>query len=138
MEYRRDYVEAQIEQMGLLLRKLLERLLKIKPAEPDSAAVNSIVTTQLTLQEGVDVTLEALTLLDNDQLIGVLKDKYGYTTDHLKLLADLFYELPGFPTQEQLYKEKALFLYQYFLAKNINSVDLQVYNRIDVLKATGY
>jgi hypothetical protein len=134
MEYRRDYVEEQIAQMGLLLRKLLEKLLKAKPAGADSAAVNDIITTELTLQEGVDITLEVLTNLDNDQLIGVLKDKYGYTTEHLKLLADLFYELPGSPAQEPSYRNKALFLYQYYLSKNINVLDLQVYNRIDVLK----
>lgn len=134
MEYRRDYVEEQIAQMGLLLRKLLEKLLKAKPAGADTAAINDIITTELTLQEGVEITLEVLTNLDNDQLIGVLKDKYGYTTEHLKLLADLFYELPGSAAQEPSYRNKALFLYQYYLSKNINVLDLQVYNRIEVLK----
>jgi hypothetical protein len=135
MEYRRDYVEEQIAQIGLLLRKLLEKLLKAKPAGADTAAINDIITTELTLQEGVDITLEVLTNLDNDQLIGVLKDKYGYTTEHFKLLADLFYDLPGSAAQVPSYRNKALFLYQYYLSKNINVLDLQVYNRIDVLTA---
>jgi len=133
MEYRRDYVEAQIQQIGLLLTRLLQRLLKIKSADTE-AGLDAIITTQLTLQEGVNVTLQTLSSMETGELISALKEKYNYTTEHFKLLADLFYELPGPVEQERAYKQKALALYQYYSAKNINSADLQVFNRINLLK----
>lgn len=129
MEQRKDYIESQTDIIARMLKKILEKLLKLK--------ADDINETQNFLQESICTEGPAFTIEDllqiNDQLlIATLTNKYGYNAENTKLLADILYEMKGDEVKIN-YRKKALILYRYYLAESSN-INYEVLSRVNYLE----
>ncbi len=80
----RDYLTRQFEQLGIVLGKLLSKILNIKGNGPEAiAVVNSYFA------EDVGLDLAWLCMIDDDQLIFFLQNTICFGRDDLDKLANL-------------------------------------------------
>jgi hypothetical protein len=132
MEHRQDYLESQMDIISKMLRRLLEKLLKLEPQEMESE-MESIIPSAAATDSSV-LTIDKLKAIEDSELIKILLEDYGYTIEHIKLLADILYALAGKLAGKNSYSNKALMLYRHYLAGSKKSVDFLVFSRVTELE----
>ncbi|MFV0604304.1 MAG: hypothetical protein ACK5NK_00560 [Niabella sp.] len=120
MEFRLDYIEREIKKTTLLLQAILQGLQN--PKEP-----------QKEHQQKMMADIQQLLELDNDTLSLTIKKDQRYSMDNLKLLADVFYEIHQQQNNDAV-RQKSLMLYHQYMQNNHQTLDLQVYNKIQHLQ----
>ncbi|SFA74217.1 hypothetical protein SAMN05660845_0324 [Flavobacterium swingsii] len=100
-----DYLTRQINQLGFVLKKILEKLTRTKSSDGLSETV-SVVNFKLNEQLGFD--LEILDTISDDNLIEFLTQKEGFNHENLELFADILIKM-----DKEKYAKKALQIYNY-------------------------
>lgn len=112
---RRDYLMSQIEEMGLFLARLVDRLFRKK----DSGQADQMMEearNSFSIQFGWD--LEELLFLDNQSFVSLMDDNL-LADDHYEKMASVFenlaYAVPENQTilRKELYLRKALLLLEH-------------------------
>jgi hypothetical protein len=128
MEQRKDYIEAQIEMLSKALRKLLEKVLNLK-AEDDLIEIEKDLLSQ-TLSSISTLTLKDILIINDTDLITILKERYGYTNEQLKLLGDVLFDYCDKINFTKNSYSKAKIVYQYYQANEIKTIDFSVFSRL--------
>ena len=118
----------QIQQMTQVLNAILTQVLKLKKQD-EEAQIITVTNDILTEELGLSLN-ELIELLDRNG-IKYLKKEYGFTNEHLSVLADILYELAEstFDKPEQnkeslSFFSKSLLLYEFIeLDERIYSID---------------
>ena len=105
----RDLLQAQIEQMGQAIGKMISKFLGLKN---DGRMEDAMAVTQVTMQEELDLNFEALLKLDQPAFFLHFKDK-PYSAESLELLSSYFFEVGAYkktdhPTDAKRILEKAI------------------------------
>lgn len=132
MEHHKDYMQPQSEMIARLLRKLLEKLLKMKSSNADINEMENVLTTQISANPMFSI--ERLSEIKETQLVETLINHHSYNPEDLKLLADLLYEFNMKFMKDRLLFSKILILYEYYQSRNKTAIDFVVFNRITDLK----
>lgn len=108
----KDYLTRQIEQMALVLRKLIGRLLNAD--DPTSLDCEQESPFQ-EIETELNIDFHALMALSNDTFLEKLLNEHHFTTAHLEAFAEILYLwLSKNETSNQpLLIEKALLIYAY-------------------------
>lgn len=112
----RDYLMRQIEQAGRVLGKVLANLTGLKN---QGKVREGIDQTEQTLQNELDLSIEALKGIPVDRLIHALLENERIYPENFEILADLFVELGEGYDQQNLQEEskplyqRALVLYEH-------------------------
>jgi hypothetical protein len=130
MEQRQDYVELQIDMLSKVLRKLLEKLLKLK--SDDEAEQNEVWDYQIAVAQK-ELKLKDLKNISNEDLIGTLLKDYHYDHENIKLLADVLYTMSKKSSSDFNAGAKALILYHHYIANAKNNIDFLAYSRREEL-----
>jgi hypothetical protein len=126
--FSQDYIMRQIQQMTQVLNAILTQVLKLKKQEQE-IEIASITNEMLT--EELGLSLDDLFLFLEEKRITSLKKEYGFTNEHLGILADLLYELaesrfdkPDQNEESLSFFSKSLKLYEFIeLDERIYSID---------------
>lgn len=108
----KDYLTRQIEQMALVLSKLIGRLLN----DDDTPSIDFEESTSFQeLETELNIDFHALIALSNDAFLDKLLNEHHFTTAHLEAFAEILYLwLSKNETSNQLLLiEKALLIYAY-------------------------
>ena len=109
---KRDYIKAQIEQLGKMLSLVVAKFMGLKL---EGKAEQGIEVSQQTLKSELDLDVDKILALDPPALTEYLDDRH-LTADHIEKLTDYFiavadYKLPLNEETAVLYYEKVLQLY---------------------------
>jgi len=130
MEHRQDYLESQMDIISKMLRRLLEKLMKLEPEEMQHE-MESIIAGPEIAQSGA-LTIDKLKDIEDTALVRTLVNEYSYTVDNIKELADILYLLLRKGNNQTL-TSKTLTLYRHYLAGTTKSVDFLVFSRVNEL-----
>jgi len=133
MEQRQDYLESQIDIIAKALKKILEKLLKLKSSDISSPEIKSIMASQIS-EKAEDITIDSLEFIKGSDLVKILVEQFDYTETSLRKLADILFELSSKVETKQYLKQKALILYQHFLLDKKNNLDFLIFSRIKELE----
>lgn len=120
-----DKFKREIDKIGLLLAKLLSKLLLIKDNKEE--AVNDVVAQ---INEGVLHQAGSLAAMTPEQLIVYLRDDQHMQVDNLKKMADVLFELSEQADAAQ-YRLQSLALYEYVHANGAGTVYFDVMHRLN-------
>lgn len=112
----KDYLTRQIEQMALVLSKLIGRLLN----DDDTPSIDFEESTSFQeLETELNIDFHALIALSNEAFLEKLLNEHHFTTAHLEAFAEILYLwLSKNETSNQpLLIEKALLIYAYLEKK---------------------
>ena len=107
----RDYLLRQAELFGQVLGKLLAKLLNIKNQEQTSSALE--ITNQA-FSEDLGLDMNALIVLDTNDLINLLVAENKFSNENLERLADIFFIIAENSSHEErnLLNKKCLAMYE--------------------------
>lgn len=105
----RDLLQAQIEQMGQAIGKMISKFLGLKN---DGKIEDAMSLTQSTMQEELGLDFEKLWKADQEDFFLFFKDK-PYSSESLELLSTYFYEVGLYkkttnPADAQVILQKAI------------------------------
>ena len=100
-----DYLTRQINQLGFVLRKILEKLTGTKNGD-ELAEVVSVVNSKLKEELGFDLAI--LDTISDENLIEFLLVKESFSIENIELFTDILIEI-----DKDKYAKKALQLYNY-------------------------
>ena len=108
----RDYLIRQIEEMGIFLALLLRKILKMKEENQQDQMETAV---QEALSKELNVDIDQLILLDNEEFLAVVNEKFS-SEDQLEKLADILKVLGqeiehSFTLSKAAYLRKSLFLF---------------------------
>ncbi|MCC6701701.1 MAG: hypothetical protein IT221_09255 [Fluviicola sp.] len=112
----KDYLTRQIEQMALVLSKLIGRLLN----DDDTPSIDFEESTSFQeLETELNIDFHALIALSNDAFLDKLLNEHHFTTAHFESLAEVFYLMltKKESNNQKLLIEKALLIYAYLEKK---------------------
>ena len=133
MEQRQDFIETQIDMISKILKKILEKLLKLKSSDISEEEMKNISDSEIS--ENLErLTIEGLKKIEDSELIKILVGQFGYTNTSLRQLSDILFELSSKAEMTQFLKQKALIIYQYILLDKKKSVDFLILSRIKELE----
>ncbi len=133
MEQRHNYTESQSDMLTKILRRILEKLLKLKSNDKYKTEVNNIIFSQISKGE-TSITIDSLNEIADDYLIKTLVGQYNYTQENLEELADILFELSRSESTKRYLRQKSLVLYRHVLLDKRNNVDFLRFNRIKELE----
>ena len=127
MEQRNDYLGSQIEMLSKVLRKLLEKILKLNPSENIE---NEILAEPISH----NLSLSYLLQMEEDELLNTLTVKHEFTNNQVKLMGDILFEYSNkIGTDKNIYR-KAKILYQYYQANELKNIDFTIFSRLAFLE----
>ena len=129
MEQKKDYVETQIEMLTNALKKLLNKILKIK-LEGDW---EKVVLSE-SIKDINDLLLMDLIKIKDRFLIQTLTEKNCLTNIQIKILADILYEYLQIPEVNKSFINKAQILYRYYHENEKKTTDFIVFARLTELE----
>jgi len=105
----RDLLQAQIEQVGQAIGKMISKFLGLKN---NGKMEDAMAVTQSTMQEELGLDFEALCKLDQAEFFLSFKDK-PYSAESLELLSSYFFEVGHYkktshPADAKLILQKAI------------------------------
>ena len=125
-----DYLMKQIEQFGLVLGKILSKLLNLKDSSTESTvAVNKIFTEEL------DFDVNQLKDINEDKWFDTLKTEKQLNSENLEKLADILLfaaKNVNLNEKNQLY-QKCLIIYQY-LEESEKIYSFERNHKINIIK----
>lgn len=112
----KDYLTRQIEQMALVLRKLIGRLLN---ADDPTSLENEQESPFQELETALNTDFHALIELSNEDFLDKLLNEHHYTTAHLEALAEinLLLVTKNERSDRKNLIDKALFIYAFLEKK---------------------
>lgn len=93
----RDLLQAQIEQMGQAIGKMISKFLGLKN---DGEMENAMVVTQAAMQEELGLDFEKLCKTEQAEFLLFFKDK-PYSSESLELLSTYFFEVGCYKKADQ-------------------------------------
>jgi hypothetical protein len=100
-----DHLTRQINQLGFVLKKILEKLTGIKSNDGLSERVSEV---NFKLKELLDFDLEILDTISDENIIEFLTQKEGFNYSNIELFADILIKI-----EKEKYANKALQIYNY-------------------------
>ncbi len=100
-----DYLTRQINQLGFVLKKILEKLTGTKGSDGLSETVSVV---NFKLDEQLDFDLEILDAIPDENIIEFLMRKEVFNYGNLELFADILIKI-----DKEKYAKKALQIYNY-------------------------
>ncbi|MFM9988658.1 hypothetical protein [Flavobacterium sp.] len=100
-----DHLTRQINQLGFVLKKILEKLTGIKSNDGLSERVSEV---NFKLKELLDFDLEILDTISDENIIEFLTQKEGFNYSNIELFADILIKI-----EKEKYTNKALQIYNY-------------------------
>lgn len=100
-----DFLTRQINQLGFVLKKILEKLTGTKSNDELSETVSVV---NFKLNEQLDFDLGILETISDENLIEFLTQKEGFNHENLELFADILIKM-----DKEKYAKKALQIYNY-------------------------
>jgi hypothetical protein len=133
MEQRQDYMESQIDMLTKVLRKILEKLLKLKSSDRSETEMNNIISVEISENSNA-ITIDSLKQIQDTDLVKILVGQYSYTEESLGQLADILFELSRNGKTKRYIKQKALILYKHVVLDRKNNIDFLKFSRIKELE----
>ena len=100
-----DHLTRQINQLGFVLKKILEKLTGTKNNDGLSERVSEV---NFKLKELLDFDLEILDTISDENIIEFLTQKEGFNYSNIELFADILIKI-----EKEKYTNKALQIYNY-------------------------
>jgi hypothetical protein len=100
-----DHLTRQINQLGFVLKKILEKLTGTKSNDGLSERVSEV---NFKLKELLDFDLEILDTISDENIIEFLTKKEGFNYSNIELFADILIKI-----EKEKYANKALQIYNY-------------------------
>ena len=135
MEQRQDYIESQIAMLSKILRRILEKILKIKSSDINETEMNNIISTEIS-ENSEAITIDSLKEIQDSDLVKILVGQHCYTEESLGQLADILFELSRNGNTKRYIKQKSLILYQHVLLDRKNNIDFLKFSRIKELETS--
>ena len=110
-----DLFKKQLDQLSLLLGKTLAILLQLR----EKPGINVSDEFFKTIKKELNINIDELLLQPSDNLINLLRDKYGYQNGHFNILSEILYETAntlyenGEIEKARLVFQKTLLLFEY-------------------------
>lgn len=108
-------------------------MLDIKMDGDDEDDLQTIMQADISADKEA-LMIETLSRIEDDDLVTTLVDEHGYTTENIKQLADVLYELSSRVVANAIFRRKALILYKHYLASNKTSINFVAFNRVAELE----
>lgn len=109
-----DYLKRQIDQLGLVLAKLLSKLLDIKHNSNSalmSEAINDVLTAELSM------SIEDISRIEKSVFLDLIQKEKAFNSTNIQLLTDVFFEfalaLESGNTLKKMLLEKCLFMEEF-------------------------
>ncbi len=129
----RDYLQKQIDQLGLVLTKLLADLVGLKITVPINAKIEATIQN---LKNELNIDFDEIINMPKESLIEILKER-KLSSSHIQTLADILCILSEQKTYSEEKRknayERILLMYEYTI-KTSSSLSLDVYNKIEKTK----
>lgn len=122
MEQRLDYIEVEINKLGIFLRKLLEKLLRLKNTDEKLPDLQEILS------------VEEFENMDENELTSFIDTHKHFDLANLKLLAAIYYQRFKNEPNNKLLGTKSLRLYKLLLKKSMGSIDMEAFQKIEQLE----
>ena len=128
MEQRKDYVETQIEMLTNALKKLLDKVKKLKSEDNIQ---------KVFLDESIlafeSLSLKDLLAIEDKVLIQTLLNDHNITNEQIKILGDILFEYSQIEKDKKLYS-KTRILYMHYQEKEIKTIDFIIFSRLAELE----
>ncbi len=134
---RRDYVQRQIDLLGLVLAKMLAKL----TGAPDNFDINEVFNQQAPLPTGTTLPpLDEIVNTPTHLLASMLESKYGFKNEHLWQNADILFACASKIERSDVDRSQLLYLrslsiYEHLLTSS-KTFDLGLLKKVNNLKAT--
>ena len=125
MEQRKDYVEIQIEMLTNALKRLLDKIRKVKL---EGEVLSELVCVIDNLSLG-----DVLKIADKF-LIKKLTEKHKVTNSQIKILADILFEYMHIKSTDKNICNKAKILYKHYHENEIKTIDFITFSRLKELE----
>ena len=135
MEQRQDYIESQIAMLSKILRRILEKILKLKSSDINETEMSNIISTEIS-ENSEAITIDSLKEIQDSDLVKILVGQHCYTEESLGQLADILFELSRNGNTKRYIKQKSLILYQHVLLDRKNNIDFLKFSRIKELETS--
>ena len=135
MEQRQDYIESQIAMLSKILRRILEKILKLKSSDINETEMSNIISTEIS-ENSEAITIDSLKEIQDSDLVKILVGQHCYTEESLGQLADILFELSRDGNTKRYLKQKSLILYQHVLLDRKNNIDFLKFSRIKELETS--
>lgn len=114
MQQEKDHLKKQIDQLGIVLRKVLSDLLGIKQQGVQQDVVE---TTNKALKSEIDLDLNEFIALPDDSFIDTLISKKGFNNENLDYFTDILISIaeryPGDEAMKKSLYQKCLLIYTF-------------------------
>ena len=135
MEQRQDYIESQIAMLSKILRRILEKILKLKSSDINETEMSNIISTEIS-ENSEAITIDSLKEIQDSDLVKILVGQHCYTEESLGQLADILFKLSRNGNTKRYIKQKSLILYQHVLLDRKNNIDFLKFSRIKELETS--